>query len=84
MLKHSGTSTKFETKVNNIFGVIQTIGSLCSIICLFVLGIKYMMGSIEEKANYKKTLMPYTIGAIMVLGISNVVKLIYEIAIGLL
>lgn len=72
--------TKFVTKVNNILGVVQVIGSLCSVICLIVLGVKYMMGSLEEKAQYKKSLLPYFIGAIMVLGISNVLKIIYQIA----
>ena len=77
-----GTSIKFVGKVNVILGAIQIIGSLLSVICLIVLGIKYMMGSVEEKANYKKTLIPYVLGAIMVLGISNFINFIYEVATG--
>ena len=69
--------------VGTILGVVQTVGSVISIICLIVLGIKYMMGSVEEKANYKKTLLPYVLGAIMVLGISNFINVIYKIATGL-
>ena len=37
---------------------------------LIVLGIKYMMGSTAEKAEYKKTLMPYFIGALLIFGAS--------------
>ncbi len=74
-------STKFSDMVGVILGVVQTIGSLLAVVCLIVLGVKYMMGSIEEKAEYKKTLMPYLLGAIMVFGISNLLKIVYEIAI---
>ena len=81
--QQQGTSTMFEQKVDVILGVVQIIGSLCSVICLIVLGIKYMMGSVEEKANYKKTLIPYILGAIMVLGISNFINFIYEVATGI-
>lgn len=81
--KEQGTSEKFTEMVGTILGVVQTVGSVISVICLIVLGIKYMMGSVEEKANYKKTLVPYVLGAIMVLGISNIINIIYQIAIGM-
>ncbi len=77
--KQQTVSAKFTTKVGTILGVVQMIGSLLSVICLIVLGVKYMMGSIEEKASYKKTLVPYVIGAIMTLGISNLLSIIYQI-----
>ncbi len=82
--QQQGTSTKFVEKVNVILGIVQMVGSVIAVICLIVLGIKYMMGSVEEKAEYKKTLMPYMLGAIMVLGISNFIKLVYKLATGLL
>lgn len=78
------TSTKFVDKVSVILGIVQVAGSVIAVICLIVLGIKYMMGSVEEKAEYKKTLIPYVLGAIMVLGISNFIKLVYKVATGLL
>lgn len=78
-----GSSTKFNTKVDVILGVFQIVGSLLSVICLIILGIKYMMGSVEEKAEYKKTLLPYVLGAVMVLGISNVINLIYKVTTGI-
>ena len=44
---------------------------------LVVIGIKYMMGSAEEKAEYKKTLMPYIIGAALVFAASAIAGIIY-------
>ena len=55
---------------------ISIVGSGVAVIALIILGIKYMMGSVEEKAEYKKTMMPYVIGALMVFGASAIVGFI--------
>ena len=36
---------------NSIVGVLQVVGIVLSVIVLIILGIKYMMGSAEEKAE---------------------------------
>ena len=63
---------------NNIIQIISTIGSIVSVIILVVLGIKYMMGSAEEKAEYKKTLMPYIIGAALVFAASSIAGMVFS------
>ena len=68
---------------NKIIGTVQTVGTIVAVLVLVVLGIKYMMGSAEEKAEYKKTLMPYVIGAVIVLLAVNVVSWIASMANGL-
>ena len=65
---------------NGIVTIITTIGSILSVIVLIILGIKYMMGSVEEKAEYKKTMMPYIIGAALVFAASTIAGIIYNIA----
>ena len=64
---------------NTIIGAIRTVGSFLSIAVLIVLGIKYMAGSIEEKAQYKEAFMPYIIGAAFVFGITNILALIINL-----
>lgn len=81
--KVNKNSPNFEGKVGLIIGVIQVVGSLGAVISLIVMGIRYMMGSIEEKVSYKKTLLPYFIGSILVFGISNLLQIVYKIAINL-
>lgn len=68
---------------NNIIGIIQIIGSFVAIIILIVLGIKYMTGSVEEKAEYKVTMKNYFIGAILLFGITNFIAIIQTIALGI-
>ncbi len=70
---------KLEAIGNNIIGVIQVIGTGSSVVALIIIGIKYMMGSVEEKAQYKETMKPYLIGAIMLFGITNILYIIQSV-----
>ena len=65
---------------NVLVTVIGTVGSVTSVVVLVIIGIKYMMGSVDEKANYKKSLMPYVIGAGLVFAASNIASVIYNLA----
>lgn len=63
---------------NKIMGILQVVGILTAVIILMVLGIKYMMGSAEEKAEYKKTMIPYIVGAILIFAASTIANAIYK------
>ena len=69
---------KISTGINNIIKVISYVGSGIAVIVLIVLGIKYMMGSAEEKAEYKKTLLPYILGAVLVFAASSIAGIIFS------
>lgn len=64
---------------NSIIGTITVVASIISVISLIILGIKYMLGSVEERAEYKKVLWPYFVGAIMVFGITNIINLVINL-----
>ena len=63
---------------NNIVKVLQTIGIVLSVVVLIILGIKYMMGSAEEKAEYKKTMIPYIVGAALIFAASAFAQVIFN------
>lgn len=71
---------KLQTIGNDIVGVIQVIGTVLSVVVLVVIGIKYMIGSVEERAEYKRTMLPYIIGAVLVFGITNILGIIVGLA----
>lgn len=66
-----------------IIGVVRTVGVLVAVVILLILGIKYMMGSAEEKADYKKSMIPYIVGAILVFAASTIAGIVYDMAIAL-
>lgn len=78
-----GSYSKLLPKVNSIAGVIASVGSIVSIIALVIMGIRYVMGSAEERAEYKKTMIPYIIGAILVFSMTTLPMFIYNIMNGI-
>lgn len=72
------TSTEVQDLGNKIIGILQTLGIVLSVVILVVLGIKYMMGSAEEKAEYKKTMIPYLVGAAFIFLAPTIANVVYN------
>ena len=65
-------------KANNLLGLIQVVGIVISVVMIMAIGIKYMLGSVEEKAEYKSTLVPYLIGAFILFTGTTLPNIIYQ------
>lgn len=63
-----------------IVGVLQVVGTVVAVLGIVIIGIKFMMGSVEQKAEYKKTLIPYLVGCIFIFAIPTIVSIIYGLA----
>ena len=70
---------KVEEKTGKVVEVITSIGMVLAIIIPAILGVKYQIGSVEEKAEYKKSMIPYFVGATLLFSICTVVKIIQAI-----
>lgn len=66
-----------------IVSVIRTLGIIVSVIVLLIIGIKYMVGSVEERADYKTSMKPYLIGVLIFFGLSQFLAVIIDIVPGL-
>lgn len=76
----SGTiGTKAAQKAGNILNVITVIGIVVGVITLIVIGIKYMVGTVQEKAEYKKTMFSYIIGLVLLISVCSFVQIIYNL-----
>jgi len=73
-------SETLKGQVEGILVVVRMIGIITSVATLSIIGIKFMLGSVEEKANYKKILLPWGIGAIMVFAITFIPSILYDVA----
>lgn len=65
--------------IENIEFLIRTIGLTIAAGALMIIGIKYVTGSVEEKAEYKKTMIPYLIGCFILMGASTITPQILDI-----
>ena len=70
----------FLAKAGVILGWIKYIGIIIGVVMLTIIGMKYLFSSVEGKAEYKKTMIPFVVGAFMLMGVSLVVQLIESIA----
>lgn len=61
-----------------ILSIIQMVGAIVSILVLVIIGIKYMTGSIDEKVEYKKKLMPYAVGAFILFAGTAIPTFVFE------
>lgn len=75
----SEDDSEAATIIDKILSLITTVGTVVSILMLAILGVKYMLGSVEEKAEYKKDLVPYFIGAALLFGICAIVKILQSL-----
>lgn len=65
-------------KIGVVLGSIRNISVIISVISLMIIGLKYIFGSVEEKANYKATIFPYIIGVVLVASGTTIVSFIYN------
>ena len=76
-------SGEIKTLGGNLIGIFQVVGVVLAVLIVIVLGIKYMLGSAEEKSEYKKSMMPYLIGAALIFAGSVFANVVYEFFNGL-
>lgn len=70
----------FTSKAGKILAYIRNIAAIAGVLLVAFLGIKYMMGSLEEKAEYKKSFVPLIVGAIVVVAATTIAATIFQIA----
>jgi len=76
-------STEASETTSRLLGALQVIGSIVSVAVLIIIGIKYMVGSASEKADYKKAMIPYLIGAVLLFSGTTLPSVIYGLVTGM-
>ena len=79
----ANSEPEVQEKAGKILGYISNIGTVISVITLIIVGIKYMLGSIEEKAEYKKTMIYYMLGALLLFSATTIPNILYKLTTGL-
>ena len=67
-------------KAGKIMGMIRNVAAIAAVIIIMVLGVKYMLGSVEEKAEYKKSFIPLIIGIVLVVAATAIAAFIFNMA----
>lgn len=71
-------SPRVAAIAGTVLNVVQVIGIIIAVGCISIVGIQYMVGSVEQKAEYKKTMTAMIVGAILLVSTTTIVKVIYS------
>lgn len=70
---------KLKDFSNSIANALIGIGTAIAVIYSVVLGIKFMIGSMEEKAEIKESLIPFIIGCAVLFGAFGIWKIVVSV-----
>ena len=72
-------TTKLQDISNDVYNMILAIGMVIAVVIGLILGIQYMITSVEEKAKIKQTLTIYVIGCVVLFGAFMIWKIVMTI-----
>ena len=77
--------TANENVANSVKSITGSIITITKVICagvavamLSILGIKYMMGSAEEKSGYQKSFVPLIVGIVVVAAATQIATMVFS------
>lgn len=77
--KAAGTAgEKVTNTAGQILTIVRIVGMAVAVIMLTILGIKYVAASPNEKADYKKGMTVYVVGAVLLFGASALLSVIQK------
>lgn len=66
----SNGNSKIISTGQQVLGIVQAVGMAVAVIMLMVMAIRFMVASVEEKAQIKEQMKPFVIGAILLFATS--------------
>lgn len=66
--------------IGEFIAFLRNVSIIITTVVITILGAKYMMGSVEEKAEYKKDYVNIVIGIFLISTIFSLVSAIYSVA----
>ena len=73
-----GGDVEVKKIINRFIGAAQIIGVFVAVAMLIILGMKFMIASAEEKAEIKKHLTVYVIGAVSMFGAAGILEIVQK------
>lgn len=70
------TAQNLKTMSDTLYNILLVIGIIVAVIVAIVMGIKFVTGGIEGQAEVKKSLIPYTVGCVIIFGAFIIWKII--------
>lgn len=69
-----------KTTAAKVVKALRNIAAIIAILVITILGIKYMIGSTEERAEYKKSFIPLIVGIVVVVAAASIATALFSVA----
>lgn len=73
------TSEGLAKMAGKVIRIIRNIAVIGGVILLSILGIKYMLGSAEEKSGYQKSFVPLVVGIVVVAAATQIATMLFGV-----
>ena len=81
---HSGEThidqEALDKTVSPLYSILMWVAIVAAVITLSVIGLKFILGSASEKAEYKQHLIPFAVGVVVVAFLFTILKILSEMA----
>lgn len=67
------------TTIGKVIAYIRNAAIIIGVVIIIILGIKYMLGSVEEKAGYQKSFVPLVVGIIVVMAATSIASFLFSL-----
>jgi type IV secretory pathway VirB2 component (pilin) len=78
----SNTGNEMDNGVNVVAGTIINwiwgISIVVAVIVVMIIGLKFIVGSTQEKAKYKESLVPLVVGIVLIVFATTLVKFLFN------
>ena len=71
-----GDTSEMKTAIGDIAGVLTGLSIIAAVVVAAMLGIQFMIGSLEQQAKVKQAIIPYIVGCIVVFGALGIWRLV--------
>lgn len=69
-----------KTTAAKVIKALRNISAIVAVLVITILGIKYMIGSTEERAEYKKSFIPLIVGVVVVVAAASIASALFSVA----
>ena len=73
--QNQGADQNLSNISATIFHWIWVISIIVAVIVIMIIGLKFIVGSTQEKAEYKKSLIPLVVGVALVVSATTITKI---------
>ncbi len=70
---------ELATKTADLLATIRNIGIIIAVVMIAIIGFKYILGSLEEKASYKENMLIYVVGCFLLMMATTIPSIVYNI-----